>query len=272
MKNKILALLVSSAICLSQRASAQTNTPGTAQRLAGAVQALPAPLKPSANEKGFKSMFDRKDLDGWDGAPELWSVKDGAITGQTTKENPAKENTFLIWTNGTAGDFEMRCSFKLTPGDEAGFANSGVQYRSRQVPSTKTHKMEYWVVAGYQADMENGPSYTGILYEEKMRGIMANRGEKVVYGADGKKKVVGSVGNAAEIEAAVKKGDWNDYIILAKGNHVTQIINGHITIDLVDEDTTTPTRSDRSGIIALQIHAGHPMMCQWKNLRIKNLK
>jgi hypothetical protein len=214
-------------------------------------------------ERGFKSIFNGTDLTGWDGSPDLWSVKDGAITGQTTVEHPAKENTFLIWTNGVVGDFEMRCSFKLVPGDSAGFANSGVQYRSRVV------KPSYWVVAGYQADMEAGPNYTGILYEEKARGILAQRGEKVVIGADGKKEVVGSVGNAAEIEAAVKKGDWNDYIIFAKGNHLVQTINGHVTIDVTDNEEA---KAAKTGIIALQLHAGHPMMAQFKNLRIKTLK
>lgn len=214
-------------------------------------------------EGGFKNMFNGNDLTGWDGSPDLWSVKDGAITGQTTVEHPAKENTFLIWTNGVAGDFEMRCSFKLVPGDSAGFANSGVQYRSKVV------KPSYWVVAGYQADMEAGPSYTGILYEEKMRGILATRGQKVVIEPDGKKNVVGSVGDAKQIEASVKKGDWNTYIIIAKGNHLVQIVNGHVTVDVTDNEEA---KAAKSGIIALQLHAGHPMMAQFKNLRIRTLK
>ncbi len=212
---------------------------------------------------GVKDMFNGTDLTGWDGSPDLWSVKDGAITGQTTAEHPAKENTFLIWTNGTPGDFEMRFSFKLVPGDEAGFANSGVQYRSKVV------KPSYWVVSGYQADMEAGPNYTGILYEEKARGILAKRGEKVVIDPDGKINVVGSVGDAATIEASVKKGDWNDYVIIAKGNHLIQIVNGHRTVDVTDNQED---KAAKSGIIALQLHAGHPMMAQFKNLRIRMLK
>ena len=123
-------------------------------------------------EEGFTSMFNGQDLTGWDGAKDLWSVKDGAIIGQTTKENPAKENTFLVWTNGQPGDFEMRCSFRIKANNNVGFANSGVQYRSSIV------KPSYWVVAGYQADMEAGPNYTGGLYEEKARGILASRGQK----------------------------------------------------------------------------------------------
>src|SRR5271154_7201603 len=78
-------------------------------------------------EEGFASMFNGRDLAGWDGAANLWSVKDGAIVGQTTLQNPAKENTFLVWTNGQPGDFEMRCSFKIMANNTVGFANSGVQ-------------------------------------------------------------------------------------------------------------------------------------------------
>src|SRR4051812_47742300 len=145
------------------------------------------------SEKGFKKIFNGKDLSGWEGSPDLWSVKDGTITGKTTAENPAKENTFLIWTNGTVGDFELHCQFKIVADNDKGFGNSGIQYRSRVV------KPSYWVVSGYQADFEAGPTYSGILYEEKARGILAKRGEKVVIDQGGKINVVGSVGDSKEI-------------------------------------------------------------------------
>jgi hypothetical protein len=213
-------------------------------------------------EKGFLRIFNGKDLTGWEGNPKLWSVKDGAITGQTTAENPAKENTFLIWTNGTVADFELRCSFKLTPGDNKGFANSGIQYRSKVLDPAN------WVVGGYQADMEAGPTYSGILYEERMRGILALRGEKVLWDKQGKKQVLGSVGDAGAIGTAIKKGDWNDYLIIAKGNHLQQFINGQQTIDVVDEDEA---KRALSGVLALQLHAGPPMTAQFKNIRLKKL-
>lgn len=218
------------------------------------------------SENGFQKIFDGKDLQGWDGAKELWSVKDGAIVGQTTPENPAKENTFLIWTNGTVADFELRFSYKIVPGDARGFGNSGVQYRSKIV------KPEYWVVSGYQADMEAGKTYSGILYEEKARGILAQRGQKVVIKDDaGKTKVevVGSVGNSAEIQNSIKKEDWNDYVILAKGNHLQHFINGKQTVDVTDEQES---KAAKSGILALQLHAGPPMTVEFKNIRIKTLK
>ena len=74
----------------------------------------------------FESIFNGKDLDGWDGDPALWSVRDGTITGKTTKENPIKLNQFLIWRGGTVGDFELKLKLRMT-----GKNNSGIQYRSK---------------------------------------------------------------------------------------------------------------------------------------------
>lgn len=213
-------------------------------------------------EPGFHSLFNGKDLAGWDGDPRFWSVKNGAITGQTTPGNLAEHNTFLIWTNGTVADFELRCSFRVVPGDAQGFANSGIQYRSQVVDPAG------WVVHGYQADMEAGPTYTGILYEEGIRGIMATRGEKVVWGQDCKKQVVGSVGDAAAIQASLHKGGWNDYIIIARGDHLQQFVNGRQTVDVTDQ---CEAKRALQGVLALQLHHGPPMMVQFRNLRLKKL-
>jgi Domain of Unknown Function (DUF1080) len=221
------------------------------------------PLVRASDETGFVSLFNGKDLTGWDGVPGLWSVKDDAITGQTTTENPAKENTFLVWTNGVVGDFELRCQFKLVPGDAHGFANSGVQYRSKIV------KPSYFVVAGYQADMEAGSTYTGQIYEEKGRGIICWPGQKVVITPEGKNNVVGELASRQQAEAAVKHGDWNEYVIIAKGNHIQQWVNGLATADLTDEQEA---KAAKTGVLALQLHAGAPMMAQFKNIRMKTLE
>jgi hypothetical protein len=158
-------------------------------------------------------------------------------------------------------DFELRCSFKLVPGSTEGFANSGMQYRS------KVADPSYWVVGGYQADMEAGPTYTGILYEERGRGILAQRGQMVKIEPDGKIRILGTMGESAEIQALIKKEDWNEYIVIARGNHLTHIINGRVTVDITDDQES---KAAKSGILALQLHAGPPMMVQFKNLRLKS--
>jgi hypothetical protein len=204
---------------------------------------------------GFESLFNGRDLSGWDGNPKFWSVRDGAITGQTTSENPTQGNTFLIWRNGTVEDFELRLSYRIVGG------NSGIQYRSKDLGN--------WVAGGYQADFEAGKMFSGIVYEEKGRGILAKRGEKTVVGADGKVTVVGSVGKSDEIQAAIKSEDWNEYLVIARGNHLVHMINGRITSEVTDEE---PGKRASSGILALQLHAGPPMLVQFKAIQLKRLK
>lgn len=213
-----------------------------------------APLAQAEDEPGFKSIFDGKTLENWDGNPKFWSVQDGLLTGQTTAENPTKGNTFIIWRGGEPGDFELRLEYKIVGG------NSGVQYRSFEVPNEK------WVVGGYQADIEDGNTYSGANYGERFRGMLAGRGDKTVIGDDHKSKVVGKVGDTNELQSKIKKHDWNEYTIIAKGFTFTQKINGNVTSECTDEDM-----KDRraKGIIALQLHAGPPMKVQFRNIRIK---
>jgi uncharacterized protein (TIGR03067 family) len=233
----------------------------TALAISACALGLLIQTAPAATDDGFTSLFNGKDLTGWDGNPALWSAKDGAIVGQTSAENPIKGNTFLIWTNGTVGDFELRYSFKIEPFNDKGFANSGVQYRSKVLDP------KGWVVGGYQADFEAGKTYSGILYEERMtRGIMAARGEKVVWDKNCEKKVTGSVGSSDEIQASIKPGDWNDYVIIAQGNHFQHFINGKQTVDVTDD---CESKRAMNGVLALQLHAGQAMKVQFRNLRLR---
>lgn len=213
-----------------------------------------APLRAEESEFG-KPLFDGKSLAGWEGNEKFWSVKDGAITGQTTAENPTKGNTFLIWKGGDVNDFELRLKFKIVGG------NSGIQYRS-------VDKGNH-VVNGYQADIDSGETYIGILYEEGGRGILAQRGEIVEIAADGKKTVTGKTGDSKEIAAAVKKEDWNEYVVIAKGNHLEQKINGLTTVVVTDNESG---KARDKGILALQLHAGPPMTVQFKDIQFKELR
>jgi hypothetical protein len=210
-----------------------------------------------------KQIFNGKDLTGWEGNPKLWSVQDGAITGKTGSEGDTKlkHNTFLVWKDGTVGDFELTFKYRIEKG------NSGVQYRSKELPPGENGP----IISGYQADFEAGKTYSGILYEERARGILAKRGEKTVIKpdpADPKKskiEVTGSVGNSDEIQASIKNEDWNEYKIVAKGGHLQHFINGKQTVDVTDETEV----GAKSGVLALQIHAGPAMVVQFKDLVLK---
>lgn len=209
----------------------------------------------NAQDDGFKAIFNGKDLTGWEGDTKLWSVKDGAITGTTTADDPIKSNTFLIWKAGELKDFELRLKFRIVDG------NSGIQYRSTA--------SDNYVVGGYQADIDATMRFMGILYEERGRGILANRGKKVIIKADGNKEEAGETCKEDELLASIKKEDWNEYVIIAKGNHLIQKINGHTTIDVTDHQSD---KAKASGVLAFQLHVGPPMVVQFKDVHLKELK
>ena len=205
---------------------------------------------PTTNPAGAVSLFNGKDLTGWDGAPGWWTVEDGALTAESTPTKPCKECNYLIWKGGQPADFELTCDFKLSSS-----ANSGIQIRSETRPN--------WDTYGYQADMTGDGNLVGYVYHHK-RGLIAARGEKVTIAADGKKEVQ-KIGDSAELLKSFKKEDWNKYKIVCRGPDITLYVNGVLMCQITDNDASTAARS---GIIALQMHPGPPMKVQFKNLEL----
>lgn len=214
---------------------------------------LTAPL---ALAKEPQELFNGNDLTGWDGDPAVWSVQEGVITGQTKAETPLKNNEFLIWKGGDVKDFRLTLQYKIQGG------NSGIQYRSKVLDPAK------WIVAGYQADIDSGPTYSGILYEERERGILAKRGERATIDRSGK-KTTEAIGDPAELQNAIRTDDWNDYTIEVRGTRMKHIINGKLMSETIDRDQK---ERDKSGVLALQVHAGPPMTIQFRNLRLETLE
>lgn len=212
-----------------------------------------APLGAAA-EPEFKPIFNGRDLTGWEGDPRLWTVRDGAIRGETALGFMAVENTFLIWRGGLAKDFQLKLKVRLRNG------NSGIQYRAR--------KLRPWVIAGYQAEIDNAPGKSGFLYEERGRKFLALVGEKVEIDAGGKPRVTGQLATKKELLAAAyyRPRDWNDYLISAKGSHLEHFVNGRKIIDVTDHD---PKSRALDGLLALQIHVGPPMLVEFKDILLQ---
>ena len=211
------------------------------------------------------SVFNGKDLTGWDGDPELWSVKDGVIHGETTEAKAAKGNTFILWNEGVTKDFELRLSFRCNATN-----NSGIQYRSKHVTDLVNNN---WVVRGYQHELRNEvdfPSVSGFIYDEGgKRGRICLVGEKVIWETDGKKIVGEDLIDQAGWKKLFRLDDWNDVIIIAKGNHIQHYMNGTLILDFTDND---PKLALTEGILALQLHAGKPMWTEFREIRIRELK
>lgn len=197
-------------------------------------------------------LFNGENLENWSGDSNVWSVKDGCIVGKTTDEYKIDQNTFLIYKDEFS-NFELTFQYKIIGG------NSGVQYRA------KVLEEQTFVVGGYQADMEAGINYSGILYEEKGRGIIAKRGEQVTVLENGKKEI-STFTTSEMVQSKIKNEAWNDYKIVAKGNHLQHFINNTKTIDVIDKETG---KNSDSGVIALQVHTGPNMTVYYKNLTLK---
>lgn len=222
-----------------------------------------APVTAPAEAPGMQALFNGKDLTGWDGDPRLWSVKDGVIHGETTAENVAKGNTFLIWKDGTPGDFELRLSFRCNATN-----NSGIQYRSRHITDGKVGNN--WVVRGYQHELRNEvkfPNTSSFIYDEGgKRGRICLVGEQATWDKDGKHVQKSDLIDQAGFEKLFKLDDWNDVVIIAKGHHIQHYLNNTLILDFTDDH---PELALQEGVLALQLHAGKPMWSEFKNVRLR---
>ncbi|MDQ2775089.1 MAG: DUF1080 domain-containing protein [Acidobacteriota bacterium] len=228
--------------------------------LSAALSFAAAPPVPALEESGFKPIFDGTSLKGWDCDTDFWHVSDGAIVGESTLQHQPKQNTFCIWKGGQPADFEFKAEYRLT-GVKDG--NSGIQYRSVELPD-----IGKWVMKGYQFDIDLKQQYTGQVYEERLRGFLALRGQ-ISYVPDGKKVgSIGSVGDGAELKSFIKENDWNEIHIIARGNTLIQLLNGHVMSILVDDDSAN---RKMQGEIGIQLHRlpGAAMKMETRNIRLK---
>ncbi len=215
-------------------------------------------------EPGFERIFNGRDLTGWSGEPDTWYIKDGAITAFAPEEGVKRRvNNCLIW-QGTVDDFELRLSFRAVDVITAKPANSGVLYRATNLGN--------WEVKGYQVDLQG--DFTGMLLllhlqqTGKEHRVELGHAARFTLATDGQPVIVstGIRANAAQIKKSIKKGGWNELVIVAQGNRLIHKLNGLVTCDALDE---TGARQVRSGLLALELKRA--TLIQFKDIRLKRL-
>lgn len=195
--------------------------------------AEPAKTPPTSPPVGYRSLFNGKDLSGWEGNRDIWRVENGTIIGEA--KTSLDKNQFLATTRPYQ-DFFLVLQFKLVGGK----GNSGVQFRSERIPNH--HEM-----IGYQADI--GEKYWGCLYDESRR-----------------KKIL--VQAPPELEKVLRKDDWNDYGIRCMGNRIEMFVNGIRVVDYTEHEEGIP----QTGLIALQTHSSpEPIRVEFKNIFIQEM-
>jgi hypothetical protein len=231
--------------------------------LSAAEPAATAIAEQAVSTGDWRSLFNGRDLDGWDGDPRLWSVRDGVIHGETTPAATAAGNTFLIRKDLVVRDFELKLAFRCSATN-----NSGVQYRSRHI--TEGVPKNPWEVRGYQHELRNEstlPNVAGFIYDEGgKRGRICLVGEKAEWVA-GAKQVTGSLIDADAFATLFRIDDWNEVRIVAAGDGLRHFLNGTLTLDFTD----SPDLALREGIVALQLHAGAPMWVEFKDISVREI-
>ena len=214
-----------------------------------------APVPPP--EPQFISLFNGYDFSGWDGDPQVWSVKNGTITatGGTSKE---RRPLALFWRGGMVEDFELHLSFRIHSG------NSGIYYRAKQ--------LLLYEVGGYQYEITG--AQTGALLEsgsDRTRRDPSRVGfvttTDMVNGRD-KVSVEGPTSSDPEaVRKAFRQSAWNDVVIIAQGNHLVHKLNGQTIIDATDHNEGRP----RSGTVALEVYGASPTTVQFRDIKLKRL-
>ncbi len=222
---------------------------------------------------GWQSLFDGVSLKGWDGPTDVWQVENGEIVATSTAANPTG-STYLIWTGGEPANFEFKTELKV----EGDGSNSGIQFRATRLGPLPGKKYSQWDTRGYQADWDMQNSNTGALIEccsGSSRGVpirtdRAFRGQIVRTAPTvGQKPILlATFGDPDELKSYIKVGDWNQIHLIARGNTMIYMINGHLMSVFLDDN---PTMALSHGVLALQLEGRGDIKADFRNIWLKNL-
>ena len=212
------------------------------------------------DHEGYVSLFDGVSLKGWDGNPKFWRVENGAIVGESTPQNPSG-NSYIAYRNMVAKDFTLKFEIKIE-----GTGGSGLQYRSKTgvpwlsnipdnvIANTGPVNLN-WMMTGPQADFwPSSRDYTGQFYSENtpMR-IQAWRGQVVEGAGLARKQLMGNIADREALGRLVRMNDWNEYIVIARGGTLIQIVNGQLMAVMVDDDPESS--NNQPGLFGIEIEA-----------------
>jgi RNA polymerase sigma factor (sigma-70 family) len=216
--------------------------------------------EPPADKDGFISLFNGRDLSGWEYNPHVWSVVNGVITARAPADSPQTVH-YMAWAGGEVGDFELRLKVR-TIAD----ANSGVPLRARW-------QQQRWF-PGYQAEIHGRNTGRLVIAGAGRERPLYRTGWRTIAGEENGKDILQSIEplpGADKIEAArmaVENGEWCDFGIIAQGPHVIIQLNGITVTDTRDEH---PTKFVPMGMIGFEyMHKnGTNDAVEFKDIRFK---
>jgi hypothetical protein len=210
----------------------------------------------NAQANSAVALFDGKSLAGWEGDGRYWRVENRAMVGEIPPGQTLSKNTWLLWRGGEVADFDLRLQFRLTG---AAAANSGIQFRCQAESVDR--------VAGYQADLDLGATWLGRIYDEDGRALLVERGARVLIEPGGGRRAE-TFAPARQYAVLFRENQWNDYRIVAVGDHVAVFVNGTLFSELQDQQTG---ERDLKGGLALQLHSGPETRIEFRNITLERL-
>ncbi|HPF51885.1 MAG TPA: DUF1080 domain-containing protein [Draconibacterium sp.] len=192
-------------------------------------------------DEGFVSLFNGKNLEGWQGNTTDYYAENGILV-----VNPKNGGHGNLYTDEEYKDFVFRFEFKLTPG-----ANNGL---------------------GIRAPLEGDAAYVGMELQilDNTAPIYANLHEYQYHGS-----VYGVI--PAKRGYLNPVGDWNQEEVIVKGTHVKVILNGTTIVDGDIKEASKngtldgkdhPGLKRETGYIGF---LGHGSELYFRNIRVKDL-
>lgn len=205
-----------------------------------------------------EKIFNGKDLNNWSGYKDVWTVHNGTILADTSKQEDMQTN-WLIWNDDLPDSYEVSYQYKFIT--EA--VNAGVQYNA-VIGNPTTFK-----VKGFQADLADSGRLPGALYVHGGPGTLGLRGSQIeVKGVQS--NITKKFHVPEDFQTDAKMGEWATYRIVYYKNRALHIINDWLMMDIhvIDMDPELVGRK-----LAFQIHRApkSPMKIQFKDIELRNL-
>jgi hypothetical protein len=184
-------------------------------------------VAPPADNDGFVSLFNGRDLTGWNYNPHVWSVSNGVIVGRAPADSRQTVH-YMAWAGGEVDDFELRLKVRT-----ANDCNSGVPLRARW-------GAQRWF-PGYQAEIHGLRSGLFVIAGAGRERQLCREGWRTVARDENGADILESVeplpdaDRIAEVRAAVQSGEWCDFAVVAQGSRFVIRVNNVTVVDTRDD-------------------------------------
>jgi hypothetical protein len=222
----------------------------------------------SADDAGFKSLFNGKDFSGWtvpEGDNGHWRIVDGVIDYDAASEAPKDKN---LWTEKEYGNYTLRMEWRIK---ETPFNNPRVPI----ILPNGTHKLG---ADGKPIQIIVPDSDSGVYMRGSSKAQIniwcwpCGSGEVYGYRMDQSMPAEVRAGVTPKLNADHHIGEWNQFEITMTGDRLTVVLNGHRVLDKAQ----LPGIPER-GKIALQHHGAKkdgvwtspPSLVQFRKIAIR---